>query len=60
MSGEEEEEGGGALSTALPDATRLWAAVDVKETPQEFVLSTDVRARIARACAQHHASSIFD
>jgi hypothetical protein len=45
--GEAEEEGeGGAL--ALPGlANRLWAAVDVKETPNEFVLSTDVRAHRA-------------
>jgi hypothetical protein len=44
--GEEEE---GAL--ALPGTERLWAAVDVKETPNEFVLSTDVRCDAHRTSA---------
>ncbi len=45
---EEEEGNGGALM--LPGVSdRLWAAVDVKETPNEFVLSTDVRLRL-RLC----------
>jgi len=42
---------------------RLWAAVDVKETPTEYVLSTDVRPRrrktpLACVCkALHNAAS---
>jgi hypothetical protein len=43
-----------------PAAARLWAAVDVKETPNEFILSTDVRCdamrpRSAHASALHRA-----
>ena len=38
---EEQEEGALAPTDLMPG--RLWAAVDVKETPNEYVLSTDVR-----------------
>jgi hypothetical protein len=39
-----------ALAQADLMPGRLWAAVDVKETPNEFVLSTDVRRQKQPAC----------
>ena len=42
----EPEESALALTDILPG--RLWAAVDVKETPTEYVLSTDVRPAAAK------------
>lgn len=40
LGGEQADDQGGALAEMMPG--RLWAAVDVKETPTEFILSTDV------------------
>ena len=43
--GDVEEQGENALAPTDIMPGRLWAAVDVKETPNEYVLSTDVRHR---------------
>ena len=50
----------GALAQADLMPGRLWAAVDVKETPNEFVLSTDVRQhQAAVACLLAATDSPF-